>query len=804
MHRPEILAPCGNKEAFEAALRAGADAVYLAGSSFGARAYAGNFDRDVLLSTLERAHLFGVKVYLTVNTLFKNEELGALKDFLTPLYEAGLDAVLVQDFGAADYIKQHFPELPIHMSTQMNITAEAGARMAYEYGAERVVMNREITLSELEAIKKNVPIEVEAFVHGAMCFSYSGRCLLSSLAGGRSGNRGRCAQPCRKLYTHEKNSGYIMSMKDMCTLTDIPALIEAGVDSLKIEGRMKNEYYVAAVVAAYKELVDDYMEGCFSYEKAEALRDRLKEVFSRGEFTEGYLRLSSRESSEIAKAGLISAGKQGHAGVKLGTVSRVGKGNIVISLDRDLNVGDELLIVHKGSEIKLTSNVAAGAKNRSGSSGGTVTLNCPKTRELISGIEVRRLKNARITAETEELLNTRPKLMVEAEVCLKTGEPVTLRYNNVTVTGPVAEPASKNPVTDETLKKAAGRLGDTDFVLGDFKAVNDGQSFIPVSVLNDMRREAVEKLISSITENYRRTAHSDDSEVVDHQTDNPEEAAPLTENSEETSPAGLSENNLFISVSTKEQLDAVLGTGVSQDAVIMLDLGLGLSPEEAEDIISKSSETGKKTMGIMLPYNHSFMEGSPYLKLLDLADIIYLRNIDDYYVIRSRMTAGERDVEASRGKQIILGASLYAYNDGAVKHFTGEMGRVLFESPYELNKQELAGIDYAGGAGYIKHIYGRLPAMITAALATKKRTLEIKDDKFNYFFIIPNDKLYYNVVLNGLPECLFAEKNQFERCLIAFTNETASEVRKVIKEYEAGSEKPDFKYTHGNFYRGIE
>jgi hypothetical protein len=268
----------------------------------------------------------------------------------------------------------------------------------------------------------------------------------------------------------------------------------------------------------------------------------------------------------------------------------------------------------------------------------------------------------------------------------------------------------------------------------------------------------------------------------------------------------------------------------------MLDLGLGLSPEDAEGVLRKyseekktpgettegkitlgeasegknafgeSSEAGYRTMGIMLPFNHSLMEGSPYLKLLDLADIIYVRNIDDYYVIRSWMAAGTNGTDRGllRSKQIILGASLYAYNDGAVKHFTGEMGRVLFESPYELNKQELAGIDYSGSAGYIKHIYGRLPAMITAALATKKRSLEIKDDKFNYFFIIPNDKLYYNVVLNGLPECLFTERNQFERCLIAFTNETASETRKVLKEYEAGSEKPDFKYTHGNFYRGIE
>lgn len=799
MHRPEILAPCGNREAFEAALRAGADAVYLAGNSFGARAYAGNFDKDVLLSTLERAHLFGVKVYLTVNTLFKNEELGALEGFLAPLYEAGLDAVLVQDFGVADYIKMHFPELPIHMSTQMNITAEAGARMAYEYGAERVVMDREITLAELKAIKQNIPIEVEAFVHGAMCFSYSGRCLISSLAGGRSGNRGRCAQPCRKLYTHEKSSGYIMSMKDMCTITDIPALIEAGVDSLKIEGRMKNEYYVAQVVAAYKEAVDDYMEGRFSYEKAEALRDRLKEVFSRGEFTEGYLKLSSRDSSEIAKAGLISAGKQGHAGVKLGTVTRVGKGNIVIALDRELYVGDELLILNKGTEIKLTSNVSARK--------GTVTLNCPKTRELTAGIEVRRLKNAAITRDAEELLSTRPRLEVEAEVRLITGEPVALRYNEVTVIGPVAEEASKNPVTDETLKKAAGRLGDTDFMLGHFTAVNDGRSFIPVSVLNEMRREAVEKLIGSIIGKFRRTyvpIRKEDSiedpsgmEIV-----SAAETAIKIENKnrfrlEDKTECKTKAAGLFIAVSTLEQLGAVRDTGISSEAVIMPDFGLGLGPEEAGCILEETRES-KDSVGIMLPYNHSLMEGSPYLGLLDKADYIYVRNIDDYAVLK------ELKESARLGATVILGASIYAYNDGAVMHFTKEIGKVLFESPYELNKQEIAGIDYSGSEGYIKHIYGRLPVMVTAALATKNRDLRIRDDKFNYFFIIPNGKLYYNVVLNGLPECLFAEKNQFERCLIAFTNETESEVKKVMEEFSAGREKSDFKYTHGNFYRGIE
>ena len=784
MHRPEILAPCGNKEAFEAALRAGADAVYLAGNSFGARAYAGNFDRDVLLSTLERAHLFGVKVYLTVNTLFKNEEMNELSDFLDPLYEAGLDAVLVQDFGVAEFIKENYPELPIHMSTQMNITAEAGARLSYEFGAERVVMNREITLKELEEIKKNVPIEVEAFVHGAMCFSYSGRCLLSSLAGGRSGNRGRCAQPCRKLYKHDKNTGYIMSMKDMCTLSDIPALIEAGVDSLKIEGRMKNEYYVAAVVSAYKELVDDYMAGRFSYDKARQLRERLKEVFSRGEFTEGYLKLSSRESSEIAKAALISAGKQGHAGVKLGTVISAGKGTVKIRLDRSLNTGDELAVMSRGSEIRLTSNTDA-------KEGTVVTLNAPMTKSIQQGTEVRRLKNAVITKKTEELLETRPRIEVDAEVTLRQGQPVTLSYNGVTVTGPTADPASKNPVTDEVLKKAAGRLGDTDFILRNFTADNDGQSFIPVSVLNDMRRAAVEKMTNGDGGRVVKMKRGDGGHVVKMTHDLRPQVVKM---GRDLRP------RVFISVNYVDQMDALteyLAQNPIEDAVIMVDLGLGMEPEQAEGLLEELRGT-QYTTGLMLPHNHSLAEGSDYRRLPDQVDIIYIRNIDDYAVIKKMIETEGFD------KQIILGASVYAYNDGAVKHFANEIPGVIFEAPYELNKQELAGIDYSGTGGSMQLIYGRLPVMITAALATKKRTLSVKDDKFNQFFIIPNGILYYNVILNGLPQCLFAEKKQFGNTLISFTNESADEVTQVMKAYTSGVDRPEFKYTHGNFYRGIE
>ena len=281
---PEILAPCGSIDVFYAAVNAGCDAVYLSGKAFGARAYATNFTQEEIITALEYAHVRGVKVYLTVNTLYMNDETDSLVSFLKPLYLEGLDAVIVQDMGAFYVIKDEFPDLPIHASTQMNICSFKGAEMLRNMGATRVVPARELTVPEIKEIKENVDIEVECFVHGAMCFCYSGRCLLSSFRGGRSGNRGRCAQPCRMKY----DAGYSLSMKDMCTVTEIPKLIDVGIHSFKIEGRMKNEYYVASAVDAYKTLSDDYCSGHFSMDKALKYKSRLMDVFNRGGFSNGY------------------------------------------------------------------------------------------------------------------------------------------------------------------------------------------------------------------------------------------------------------------------------------------------------------------------------------------------------------------------------------------------------------------------------------------------------------------------------------------------------------------------------------
>ena len=286
----EILAPAGSFQTFKAVIEAGADAIYVGGAKFGARAYADNFSQEELLEALDYAHLRNKKVYLTVNTLLKNDEINnKLYDYLLPFYERGLDAVLVQDFGALNYIHKAFPDLPIHTSTQMTVTGIEGVKFLQKYGVTRVVMARETSLPEMKRIHEETGMELEAFVHGALCYCYSGQCLFSSLLGGRSGNRGRCAQPCRLPYTTLDSKGkvllkdsYILSMKDMCGINNLKELKDSGVYSLKIEGRMKKPEYAAGVVSFYRKYVDS-METVTNYDF-----ERIKALGNRCGFTDSY------------------------------------------------------------------------------------------------------------------------------------------------------------------------------------------------------------------------------------------------------------------------------------------------------------------------------------------------------------------------------------------------------------------------------------------------------------------------------------------------------------------------------------
>lgn len=334
----ELLAPAGSFQGFIGAINGGADAVYLAGDRFGARAYADNFTREEMEEALLLGKLFGVKIYLTVNTLLKNKEMDELYDYIKPLYEMGLTGVIIQDFGVFEYLKRHFPGLELHASTQMSITSLDGAKYLVEAGAKRVVLARELTLKEVKEIA-DAGIETECFIHGSMCYCYSGQCLFSSLIGGRSGNRGRCAQPCRLPYKINGKEGYCLSLKDMCTLEHIPDLIDAGIASFKIEGRMKNPAYAAWVTGIYRKYIDLYLnQPDKAYKVDRQDLERLKTLYIRSELQDGYYH-------KYRGKDMITMDNPAYSKTDEGFVARITEDMIIqkpkktVSLEADFSVG---------------------------------------------------------------------------------------------------------------------------------------------------------------------------------------------------------------------------------------------------------------------------------------------------------------------------------------------------------------------------------------------------------------------------------------------------------------------------------
>ena len=352
----ELLAPAGSYEGFEAAIGAGADAVYVGGAAFGARAYAKNFGEEELLRAIDTAHIHGRKLYLTVNTLLKNRELSEqLYDYLLPYYKEGLDAVIVQDMGVFKMIREMFPGMHLHASTQMTVTGPEGMKFLEEQGASRVVTARELSLEEIRRMHETSPIEIESFVHGALCYSYSGQCLMSSILGGRSGNRGRCAQPCRLPYQtalccgengrrSEKRKAQELcplSLKDISTIEILPQILEAGVTSLKIEGRMKTALYVATVARTYRKAIDDYKKDPALYKaNMEWYRQEIGKCTYR-EFTTGFYFGRPAEDAQIYDNNTYVKNY-----TYLGTVEQAdGRGRCRIEQKNKFSVGDSIEVM---------------------------------------------------------------------------------------------------------------------------------------------------------------------------------------------------------------------------------------------------------------------------------------------------------------------------------------------------------------------------------------------------------------------------------------------------------------------------
>ncbi len=488
MHRPELLAPAGSKEALIAAIENGADAVYFGGTLFSARQYASNFTRADLEWAIDYAHIRGVRAYVTANTLIKDSELKKASDYLQFLCNCGADAVIVQDSGILKLLREQLPELPVHASTQMTIHNTEGVKFLQEIGVKRVVPARELSLDEIHRIKSQTAIEIETFIHGALCFSYSGQCFLSSMIGGRSGNRGYCAQPCRKKYRIDETGGYLLSPKDLNMSEHIPDLVETGIDSFKIEGRMKRPEYVAGVVRVYRKLIDRYLDAPSDFMVTEDEKHTLRQLFNRG-FTTGYFFGNPGND-------LMSRKYPHNIGTELGKVTDYEPRRKLVSiyLKAPLRRGDGIGIGGRETGV-IIRNIYVNNKNVA-SADPYSTVKIPLDMEVAKGDIVYKTSDCRLMASLETK-NDR-KIPIKISIKAMAGEPVELFINDgeneVTVREGIAAIAEKQPTSRESIEYQLKKLGSTIFESREITFNIEENIFIPVSVLNSLRRSGIERL----------------------------------------------------------------------------------------------------------------------------------------------------------------------------------------------------------------------------------------------------------------------------------------------------------------------
>lgn len=637
MKKPELLAPAGDYGCFQAALKAGADAVYIGGQEYGARAYAGNFSRDEVLSALDEAHFYGKKIYLTVNTLMKQEELDRLADFIAPFYEAGLDAVIVQDVGALCVLGKNFPHLPLHASTQMTITDAAGAEALKRLGIVRVVPARELSLEEAALLKKESGLEVEVFIHGAMCYCYSGQCLFSSMLGGRSGNRGRCAQPCRQPYRiRSQKTGkacYPLSLKDMCTIDLIPELMDAEIDSFKIEGRMKRAEYVAGVTDVYRRRIDEYLEN--PQKKREVPpqdRKLLSTLYVRSGLGNGYLKKHNGRD-------MITLDQPGYAGCEEGELTEI-RSRI---LERTMEL-----------PVSLTAELEAG-------------------------------KPFRLTA-----------MAGKETVCLE---------------GETVQRAQKRPLGEEEVRRQLAKTGGSGFRAEKITVRMEGEVFLPVKAINELRRSALEKLRAGRIADCRRQSGTD----AETEKDAPSGLAAVSSARPEPAPSltqlELSEKrpapySLSASVTTLPQFLACLNAGVSRIyvsyAAMNGEMEDGLKAAKAEGISSEiflslpvilRAETRKQMKRVKALLDTGLFEGA---QTPSPSGLMWLKE------------------NGWKGK-IAFDHRIYIWNRQTWEYWSADMD--TYCAPLELNGRDVLALPSPeeGKRGREEIlVYGRIPMMVTA------------------------------------------------------------------------------------------
>ncbi|MEQ2538052.1 MAG: DUF3656 domain-containing U32 family peptidase [Coprococcus comes] len=801
--RVEILAPAGSMECLKAAIAAGADAVYTGGALFGARAYAHNLTEEELLEAIDYVHLHGRRLYLTVNTLIKDREMEKqMYDYLLPYYRQGLDAVIVQDIGLFRFIRKHFPDLPIHASTQMTLTGVDGAKFLEKEGAQRIVTSRELSMAEVKKIADETELEIESFVHGALCYCYSGQCLFSSFIGGRSGNRGQCAQPCRLLYRtpEAKRPQYLLSLKDICTLELIPEMIESGIYSFKIEGRMKKPEYAAAVAFQYRKYADLYLkyyEECPAeedpaayamkkYRVREEDRQMLLDLYNRGGFHTGYYHTQNGRE-------MISLNRPNHAGVPAVKVLAKKGRNVTAKALTDLYPQDIIeLPMRKGRE-KADNYTCKDAVRKGMNVQIPVFADTPFKRDEIW---MRTRNSTLIDTLREEFVNEKIKERICGTFRLYPQEKATLtvkcRDAEITVAGEKAQEALSQPMSRERIEKQLRKTGNTEFEFSFLKAEIGEKVFLPMQSLNELRREALETLEKVICEKYRRSG-----EVKDPEEDKTELSM------EEEVLSGWT-----ASVRTAEQMEVIL----EEEAIGRIYVDCTMFPRIWEkdsyvEWITKVHAAGKEIY-LVMPY--IFRERTrkqyeaAYNRIFGAGwDGILIANYESFAFLKEHGYTG----------RIMTDYNLYEFNQESRK-FWKEKGVFEFTAPVELTERELQDLRVKDGEVIV---YGYLPMMISAGCIQKTTRGCLKKsgqttitDRYRNPFVVKNECDYcYNILYNYVPLYLGDRMEEVYqigpgRIRLMFTTERQQEVRQILSAYFEGKELPEGTYTRGHWKRGIK
>ena len=780
----EILAPAGSVAGMQAAFRAGADACYIGGNLFGARAFADNPGEEDLLRAIDEAHVHGKKLYLTVNTLLTDAELQErLYDYMLPYYREGIDAVLVQDFGVLRFLHAHFPDLPLHASTQMTVTDTGSVDILKRYGITRIVPARELSLAEIRRFRDETDIETEVFIHGALCVCYSGQCLLSEYLGGRSGNRGRCAGPCRLPYTLTDWAGnrisdpgkpYLLSPKDLMTLEVLPDYIDAGVVSMKIEGRMKKPEYAALTSHIYRKWTDYYLEyGREKYESETARKERaedaqnLMDLYNRGGFTEGYGKLHNSPS-------MMASVRPNHDGLRVGEVTDVRGSQMQIKASVRLNAQDVLEVRNRAGKSIYEFTLGEDVPVK-----GTFHMNSFRGTKVAPGFSVYRTRNNKLLNWTEETLMAPIRRPVNIDFHAVMHAPSILMVQDpedpsliVTTEGPVTEIASKSSVTENRVREALLKVGETSFRVENLNIQLPENAFLPMSALNAARRAALEAFEEEIVERGRRYSEVTPGKEVDEVM-----AGAGTCASDQTGKLP----DCIVSVCDLAQLEALLAEPDLPDHVVpALDLTLfqwNMLPEAVK--MAATAENAAEGLWLRLPWvlrrdvRISLMkELKAVTGLSERISGVLIRNLEELAFVK------ECQKEGLFSEDILLLAdeNFYHWNDWSR----------TFHQQWEIHAS-------------VARVYGRKELMLTAqcqylnhgrCLRYQKekqagilhQPLMLVHENGKSFPVVPACQLCGNIIYSPEPDSRVSKEiDDGEVKLIRLTTENPSEIHPILR-----------------------